>query len=385
MQTRDTDKDQRRELAEELAGVDSAEAMWAFQRNLADRIREAERLQKECRQPQTEWHLHLLRVIGDSLAWTVLHGHTIRQLAKNAGRPPWLIDQGRAFDDTLAMAERAAKRGMPVLVADLTNCIRIGDLILCGDPEHPGIVECKSGKARPVFEHQGRKGRQLRRMQRTSRYLKDGAWADDSTGKTLLTVPTSVQPVYNWWAVTRAANTALTSGIASCLISPDELLLAYSGEGSVDAIEEEVAKSGFDSKGATVGLHMVPIEAASPDVPPPLVWEIPNHLRFPLLEGDVVLVHLLQRRTFLRRLSDAVTVVDIDVVTEHSEDLAYKVRVGEAETVCSSNFTKRVLYRFETVESVALAMSELATRALEKLKGIEDATGGAQPEAGDNN
>src|SRR6185312_15874807 len=102
-----------------------------------------------------DWHIHLLRCCGDSLVWRLLHPHAIRQLSKNQPRRPTLANQGTAFDWTLAKAREVAEAGRPVLVADLTHCIRIGDLVVATDPERPELVECKLSTRPERFALQG--------------------------------------------------------------------------------------------------------------------------------------------------------------------------------------------------------------------------------------
>ena len=133
--------------------------MFDFQLRLAQAIRSAEPVAFRDRASRERDHLRRLRLLGDGLAWRLLHPYTIRRLTKNQGGAQAVSTQA-GFDATLQLAEQEAAKGRPVLVCDLTNCLRVGDVLLCSDPEQPVILE-SGGHSR--FKNKGRKGRQARR------------------------------------------------------------------------------------------------------------------------------------------------------------------------------------------------------------------------------
>jgi hypothetical protein len=85
-----------------------------FQTALAGEIIATERLRSENRQNRDlpvklKKHLHLCHHLGDGLAWRLLDPHTIRQLAKNDGDPPYLSQQVAATTEGLEAINQLAK------------------------------------------------------------------------------------------------------------------------------------------------------------------------------------------------------------------------------------------------------------------------------------
>src|ERR1700730_11948873 len=113
----------------------------SFQTALAAEIIATERLKSENRQDgdlqsELKRHLHLCHHLGDGLAWRLLDPHTIRQLAKNDGNPPYLSQQVAATTEALkAINQFATELNLPAVMADLTNVVRIGDVIVPNDSQ----------------------------------------------------------------------------------------------------------------------------------------------------------------------------------------------------------------------------------------------------------
>lgn len=126
-------------LIEEFEGLQSANSILRFQARLADAIIEAEPTAFADRSSPERDHLRRLRLLGDGLAWNLLHPYTIRQLAKNSAGPPSIGNQ-EGFPATMKLAQEWAARGMPVLVCDLTNCLRVADVAVCADHERPLLL-----------------------------------------------------------------------------------------------------------------------------------------------------------------------------------------------------------------------------------------------------
>jgi hypothetical protein len=149
-----------------------------FQAELASEIIETERFKAKQRQNKDlqftlKRHLHLCRHLGDGLAWRLLEPHTIRQLAKGQGSPPWLSHQLVATNETLEVVNRAAKElHLPAIIADLTNIVRIGDVIVPNETQGGIILELKSSPSRPLKGgYANRASRQLLSMQLMAEYL----------------------------------------------------------------------------------------------------------------------------------------------------------------------------------------------------------------------
>ena len=141
-------KSARRELFDRFPFDNGAQEQWSYQERL---VKEVLRTEDEIcfdRSPERKAHLRSVRTYADALAWANLSDYSIRQLARNTGKSPFLSHQREAFEWTMNFARTLADQGTPVLFADLTNILKIGDLIVCTDPNAPTLFECKLSKAK---------------------------------------------------------------------------------------------------------------------------------------------------------------------------------------------------------------------------------------------
>src|SRR3954454_23274060 len=129
--------EQRDCLLEAFEAVDDPASLLRFQLSLVAEIKAREPDAFAGKSRSAKEHLRLLRLLGDGLAWRYLDRYAIRQLAKNPAPPPGLTGQGQGFTFPLQPARQIAKRAQPVLVADLTHCLTIGDVIVCTFPGVP--------------------------------------------------------------------------------------------------------------------------------------------------------------------------------------------------------------------------------------------------------
>ena len=349
-------KHRRRRFVERLEAIASPLDLLEFQQALADELKECERARKKDRDDDcTWWHMHLLRCLGDTLAWRLLHSHTIRQLAKNTGHPPYLTDQGDAFDHTLEVATDIAKEGRPVLIADLTHCLRIGDLVVPTDPEEPELIECKrSGRAK-AFSLQGRRGRQIARMEKTLEYLKNGYGKVFGEDKNQMAVTIDAEVRYNWPIVNELCLIALADGYASKAISASELI--YVSRDTEEFVPPpEITEGQFRPKKCFVAVHLVTVEKAWSSVPPPLNWNVDQEVRLALLEGDLMLVHLFDPYGLIGYETSKGKIVDFYETSNVRDDHGYIISAGDQQLMATSNLTDQILYGFETAESLAERM-----------------------------
>lgn len=107
--------------------------------------------------------LHALKTIGDGLAFLYIDRWDIKPLGRN-NRPGFI--SGKAG---LVQELKVLRRGMlfrPVLLADLTNCLRHGDVYAFRKDSFPAIIELKSSRGG------GRAQRQKKRLQNVTEYLR---------------------------------------------------------------------------------------------------------------------------------------------------------------------------------------------------------------------
>jgi hypothetical protein len=148
-----------------------------FQRRLAGELLSAE----ADTGPDARRRRHLLRLMGDALAWKALSRHMIRELARGRQRPPSLTAQGADFGFVLEVAEQIAHDGVLPIVCDLTHLLGVGDIV-AATAGVISIIECKNTPLPAGWNPRGRHLRQLQRQARASGYLAKGhAPAGDQT------------------------------------------------------------------------------------------------------------------------------------------------------------------------------------------------------------
>jgi hypothetical protein len=307
------------------------------------------------------WHIHLLRCCGDCLAWKFLHPHAIRQVSKQQPAKPSLTNQGTAFDFTLEKARELAEAGHPVLIADLTHCLRIGDLVLATDSERPELIECKMTGRPERFELQGRRGRQISRMRSTTEYLRSGRARIYGEELTRQVIEINVAPEFNWSTVAQVCANANTSRQASTMLSSGELIYATTEDDEI--VPNEIREGLFTPRYSVVASHFVPIEEAWSIVPPPLSWDIPPDMRIALQEGDLMLFHIFDPHVVVGYSNSDGTVVGFESHVP-DDDHGYRIRIGQTQLITGANFTRSLLYGYETAQSMANRMIASAVKAL---------------------
>lgn len=317
-----------------------------LQADIADEIRRSEKLLGIQADPEPiRFHIDRLRLYCDGLAWATLHPHVIRQLAKNDSTPKMLVSQGKAFDEVIESAKDYAKRlEAPVIVADLTSVIRIGDLVLVTDPESPQLVELKT-RFRPSLLMRGRVGRQISRALGTMRYLTRGTAKVHGDELQRVVVESDYKASRNWDAIETVSKNAIKIGYARLDVSEHEVLWAFRKS------SEETFKSNLASEqsristcffGTTLGLMARKDEL----FPTPAIWQVSEEVRFAVLEEEIIVAHMLETSAF-KFATDAAAVEFED----GTDDFPLIVTVGGKRYPFSLRFVYDVLYGYETTDS----------------------------------
>ncbi|MFB7122975.1 hypothetical protein [Kitasatospora sp. NPDC056273] len=181
-----TFEDSRASLLDALDAAGSPEEIFEFQVRIADGIRAAEPQKTD----EAHQHRHLLRLMGDALAWKLVDRHTIREMARSRRDPPSISSQGEDFDFVMSVARRGLDGGIPV-ICDLTHLLAVGDIVSVGHAS-VSVLECKNKKF-PLREPSGRHARQEARARRASDYLSRGH-VTGSDGRTTVSVDLDEPP-----------------------------------------------------------------------------------------------------------------------------------------------------------------------------------------------
>lgn len=352
-------------LVERVDAIESvaapALALFELQEELAAEIKRVEPVAFGDRRSAEREHLKLLRLVGDALAWKTLHPHTIRQLAKHPGKPPALGSQGRAFDFVLECAHAVAETGVAVRVCDLTNVLRIGDLVI-GDYEQPSLVECAldgSGQ----YKKTSRKGRQVARMEGVVGVLRDGFGHIPGTAVPIVVQATTGEIAYNWALVERAARKALTDGGAVVREGSDVVWAIRSGtDPRGGPFAKEAMRLTADFAEPLVSNSAEVLDHPSPLVPPPLSWPLPLELRQALVERDLRLLHVVDLAHFLSIEHEGARITEIrrNKGGNLLEPCFTFTRPDGVRGFASTRFVEEVLHGFMTIDSsVRLLLSEI--------------------------
>ncbi|HMH54305.1 MAG TPA: hypothetical protein VK548_28985 [Candidatus Acidoferrum sp.] len=346
----------RTRLLLELEQSSSVSQLAEFQVHLKDEIIRAESNRGAGRHHlEVKEHLFRLRLLGDSLAWRLLHRHAIRNLAKNDGRPPRLSDRRHEIENCMAAVRWLSTEGISAICTDLTHCLRIGDVIIVRHPEIPEILEFKARVRDDRYRHQGRAGRQLHRMEKTIEYLSRGAaqFRDESIARMSLEI--DLRAKHDFLQVGSVAATALRDGASTEMLRPRQWLGAC--RLGCEPIAPAEARQFTDLR-LCIGSLADALPNLLHEVPPPLNWPISLDLRRALMEGELVLFHIVDPRLLeterIRR-----------VLFDRRGNGAFEVDAGGNTFQCSDYFLRQLLYGFQTPDSVAETMNALALKTSE--------------------
>jgi hypothetical protein len=344
----------RHDIYVALLGLDCTEPknLLGFQFRLAEAIVEAE--SDGPKAVGFNRHAFLLRRCQDSLAFRLLVPHALRQLLGTASPHAHCIKgQGDSFRIVLETANRYAADGHLVLLADLSNIVRVGDIVVCDNAAVPSIIEVKAGKLSPTHATQGRRGRQSSRSLSTIEYLATDHAHIFGQSIPKLAVQSKEEVQFSWRAVNDVVQRALREGTATARISEFDIIHAvHAVDGravSGDPLFEDIKRM----RSPCFASHAVGL--LRPDILslPPLAWPIEDEPKSPLMEERLLVGHLIDLERFKDPLEDGFRILDVSCESGFSTD-----RDGEQGTA-SCRFINDVLFGYATIESTVAALREM--------------------------
>ncbi len=368
-------RDSRRRLFEAFPRTAEPDAILHFQSLLAEEILRTENEQQIEESQLRKLHLRAVRLYGDGVAHRLLSAYAIRQLSRNSGKPPNLIGQGAAFQLVKDCAAEVARHGVPPLLADLTNVVRNGDLILCLDPNSPRIVECKSSKVKDArFERQGRRGRQLARFESIQAFLDEGRGRIFGEENERITVEIAHTPRFSFSTVNAIVKSALAHKPLALTPSPDEFYAAAL-EGETADVSAALANLKH-KKGdhIAIGRSLDPLQSGVWETPPPVLWKVDDSAKWALMEGDVTVSRAVRVETFVG-LARGDTRVESLVHPKGKVPWAYAIVVGEERVTVLGNVILDVVYGHQTLESAGEMLLEQAEKAAALIRGVAQRIG----------
>jgi hypothetical protein len=325
-----------------------------FQRALIEEIKRAE-TDRVLPQPKRREHLRRVRQYGDALAFDALSRYSIRQLARNDGYPPALSGQGAGFDRVVETAAALSER-VTTLISDLTNVLKNGDVVICLGPDEPFIFEVKAALPRQGYGRQGRRGRQLARIESIGQFLETGRGRIHGDEKERRTLETSHTPIYNFTMIDELVGAALRDQPTAVNPSAHEFCAAWRPGQSLKFAAAIEAIGSPDSRHFYLGSNDDRFPFDVSDLRPPLLWDVSPECRWALMEADVLITHGVVLEGFVGSEHQGHRIVG---VTNVQGDIPWglQVDVGEAEPVTVGAAAARdVAYLHETLESAAVGV-----------------------------
>lgn len=375
-------REQRVDLLAKISAIANAGDLMSFQLRLVDAIREAERHRREREGEIWQWHIRLLRIFGDALAWLHLDPHSIRSLGRHRNPPPSLLGQGADFDFVLTTAAESAKRGLVTLICDVTNCLQIGDVVVVSPAGELLLIECKNAPRRTQRDFmRGRLNRQIRRGERVAEYLSSGMTVGDSNaedssaeGGPQWRAFTIDHPVgHSWDALRDAINQAETHGYGAAAASSHDIILAWDVDQPLpsEVIPREMMAA---FTGVAWASHFDLVESPRPRQQPPILWPLSFSQRHALLEGELRVMHLIDPSVFLGGGDGdeepcAVEILDSD------DGLGAVVRYAGQEVELTPRFIEDVLLGFQSIEDTRDQALAFVKEVLDSGEAGETSTG----------
>lgn len=145
-----------------------------------------------------------LRCFGDAIAFKFMDRWYIKQLSLNHNSG--FISGQSGFELEYSLLKEASNIGIPCLLADLTNCLRHGDLYCFFPDSDPKIIEVKDGNAKKS----GRASRQKKKLNQVLAFLETDKKLVD--GKLTKRVDLPSELIDNSDLVSELASKAVSNG-----------------------------------------------------------------------------------------------------------------------------------------------------------------------------
>jgi hypothetical protein len=368
----------RRELFDSLDSASTPKEVSNFQRYLTSVIKDSEgrKAQANDKKAKVAYGIHsgMCRSYGDALAWQLLHPHAIRQLSDLPKQPPpHLSGMKEVVEKYLVLVDRLADLGHYSFVVDLTNIIKVSDIAVVFDPEIPLLLEVKGDKVHiiasdfilqkyPEYIIEGKFGgrieRQMNKIVDITRYLATNS-GEGPYKRRAITIMT--QPEYYWDEVNEAINGAIKSD--DCLVRISDRHWIYATRKEPEEIDfldtlQHMIKRLPTNANLRVGCHLAPLESYQWHIAPPFNWHIDKEYRFALMEGSVSLFNFIDLSLLENHEYNGAVITEVSISDSQLGDNATHIEFEGTIHTLSSIFLSRLIYGFETVESVANSMLE---------------------------
>lgn len=332
------------------------EGLVDLQVDIARKIRASEIQRQGLTKKSPEWdewkyHAQQLRLVCDTIAWIVFEPHTIRNLGRAPGRPPALSSQWTDFEFVLQTARKLARRGLVSIISDLTNILRVGDVIATNlSTGEVLIVECKNTRPEKLQQRMSpRVKRQVELGASVSDYLTTGISRDGKSpplrGIEARAFAVDHSSEYDWEMLVEAIRKADADGRGS----------AGDNRHCVVAIRNEVP-TGFDGfdiaegpeRDANVWLGFPSglLDHPTPLHPPPTLWDLPIDDILRIWERNLIVCHAVDVNSIVGHIDG----IGAEIVSVR-KDGSLQVRANDEEFAVYDRFLDNVILDYEKIES----------------------------------
>ncbi|WP_157429953.1 hypothetical protein [Actinomadura oligospora] len=342
----------RAELLARFDDITTPSDVIDLQRALAAEIRSAEADRNE----DNDWHRHLLRLMGDAIAWKSLERHSIRELARGRRRPPSLTSQGQDFDYVLDVATEVADGNLIPIVADLTHLISVGDIIAVG-PSAISILECKNRKP-PAGPPRGRHRRQEIRALQAADYLTDGI-VTSSDGMKYLSVEVA-EPQPEIAALQQCIEAAQRSPVGAALLDLGErdlILALWPGGLDPNEVLQEVSVDPANWAHPQLSFISNAVENPGPFRFNPYATALPMPFRLALAEGELIVGRFVDLG-FLETRQSADGGPDIEIYRKEG-NLHLRTNLLGHDLEFSDRFIEQVMWNFTSVHAMGATLPRI--------------------------
>jgi len=291
--------EKRRALVLRFCDLPDRGSPLTFQRDLAAELLAAETDSANRASGELSRHKRLIRTIGDGLAFSLLPQHTIRTLGRHPGGPnPSMVGQREDFMHVVNIAERLSESGYMPLLCDVTNLLRVGDIVAVAE-KHVLVLECKRSPLPSRLPGNGRLARQRLRGSQAAQYLRESQIVESDAVRQATSADI---PEPRWQVLADLANRVSRVGDSAIAMLDDGDAVALTMVGDeLEGVREVIAKldRAVTSNGPAIcGTQLDVLSNPRWNCPPPLVFPVELSLRHALLEGNALMIRLVDSKLF---------------------------------------------------------------------------------------
>ena len=262
------------------------------------------------------------------------------------------------------MVDWAAKElNRCAIIADLTNVLRIGDVIVPNGAGSGIIFEFKATQKGPKKAgYANRAARQLLRMERMAEYLHEDRGRVFGTDEEIFAISVQHSHEYIYEHVDAAYQDALEIGFCAYQVSDHDVLFCVRSDQDLGAWLNQAPSPPF--RFAAIGFHSrFMSEEVHPVIKPMPAWPVSLRVRQALLNREIFLTHLVDPLAIVGFAECGWLIEGFSRTTSE-----YNITAGNDSLVAPEVWLDRWLYGFETGSSVASAMVECASEGMQSIK-----------------